>query len=66
DGTRAPRGWSRLLSTHPTAEQRIRALQTTTVGQRPDGEWIAMRTSPIAGAAERLTRAASRVPELEQ
>ena len=27
DDKRAPRGWSRLLSTHPTAEQRIRALQ---------------------------------------
>jgi STE24 endopeptidase len=36
DGKRAPRGWSRLLSTHPTVEQRITALQTTTVGQRPD------------------------------
>ena len=34
DGKRAPRGWSRLLSTHPTSEQRIKALQTATVGQR--------------------------------
>jgi len=38
DGNRASRGWSRLLSTHPTAEQRIKALQTTTVGLRPDGD----------------------------
>src|SRR5205085_2247022 len=37
DGKRAPRRWSRLLSTHPTSEQRIRALQTATVGQGPDG-----------------------------
>jgi STE24 endopeptidase len=34
---RAPRRWSRLLSTHPTAEQRIRALRTATVGQASDG-----------------------------
>jgi STE24 endopeptidase len=38
DGNRATRGWSRLLSTHPTAEQRIKALQTTTVGLGPDGD----------------------------
>jgi len=45
DGKRAPRGWSRLLSTHPTSEQRIRALQTTTVGSGPTEIAIAMRTS---------------------
>lgn len=31
DGKRASRTWSRLLSTHPSPEQRIRALQTATV-----------------------------------
>jgi STE24 endopeptidase len=45
DGKRAPRGWSQLLSTHPTPEQRIRALRTATVGQRSDEISIAMRTS---------------------
>jgi STE24 endopeptidase len=43
-GNRAPRGWSRLLSTHPTSEQRIKALQTATVGKGPDGAFV-MRTS---------------------
>jgi hypothetical protein len=28
---RAPCGWSRRLSSHPTAEERIRALQAATV-----------------------------------
>jgi STE24 endopeptidase len=37
DGHRAPCGWSRLLSSHPTSEQRIRALQTATVELGPDG-----------------------------
>ena len=32
-GNRVPRGWSRLLSSHPTSEQRIKALQMATVGQ---------------------------------
>ena len=36
DGNRATRRWSRLLSTHPTSEQRIKALQAATVGP---GEW---------------------------
>lgn len=36
-GHRAPRGWSRLLSSHPTAEQRIRALRMATVGQASVG-----------------------------
>ena len=40
DGNSAPRGWSRLLSTHPTSEQRIKELQTATVGQGPDGEFV--------------------------
>jgi Zn-dependent protease with chaperone function len=44
DGNHAPRGWSRLLSTHPTSEQRIKALQTATVGKGPDGAFV-MRTS---------------------
>jgi STE24 endopeptidase len=37
DGDRAPCGWLRLLSSHPTSEQRIRALQTATVDLGPDG-----------------------------
>lgn len=32
EGSPAPRGWSRLLSTHPTCEQRIQALQTAALG----------------------------------
>src|SRR3954454_17249109 len=45
DGKRSPSGWSRLFSTHPTAEQRIRALQMTTVAERPTETASAMRTS---------------------
>src|SRR3954452_1796303 len=44
-GHRAPRGWSRLLSTHPTSEQRIKALQRATVGQGPTEDAFVMRTS---------------------
>lgn len=57
DDKRAPRGWSRLLSTHPTAEQRIRALQTTTVGQQPHGDCDRNADVHIPGAAERLSLA---------
>jgi STE24 endopeptidase len=66
DGKRAPGGWSRLLSTHPTAEQRIRALQTTTAGQRPDGDCDRHADVHIAGVAERLLRAGVSSRELEQ
>ena len=45
NGNRAPRGWWRLLSTHPTSEQRIKALQTATVGRGPTGNAFVMRTS---------------------
>ncbi|MCW2900377.1 MAG: rane protein of unknown function, partial [Streptosporangiaceae bacterium] len=48
DGNRAPRGWSRLLSSHPTSEQRTRALQTATVGQWPDGGWGMRDAAPRA------------------
>ena len=51
DGKRATRGRSRLLSTHPTAEQRIRALQAATVGQRRDGDFDGHANVDIAGAA---------------
>ncbi len=37
DGHLAACGWSRLLSSHPTSEQRIRALPTATVDFAPDG-----------------------------
>jgi STE24 endopeptidase len=56
DGKRAPSGWSRLLSTHPTVEQRIRALQRTAVGQRPDADFDRHANVHITGAAERLLR----------
>jgi STE24 endopeptidase len=36
-GHRGPRGWSRLWLTHPTVEQRIKALQTAIIGQGPEG-----------------------------
>jgi STE24 endopeptidase len=66
DGKRAPRGWSRRLSTHPTVEQRIRALQTATVGQRPDGDCARHADVHIAGVAEQLLRAGVSSRELEQ
>jgi STE24 endopeptidase len=43
DGKRAPRGWSRWLSTHPSVEQRIKALQTPTVDQGPDAACLSCR-----------------------
>ncbi|MCU1667899.1 MAG: rane protein of unknown function [Blastococcus sp.] len=51
-GHRAPRGWSRVLSSHPTSEQRIRALQTATVGP---GEGRRRMRSP-SGHPRRRTR----------
>jgi STE24 endopeptidase len=57
DGNRAPRGWSRLLSTHPTSEQRIKALQTATVVQGPDGACVRHADVHIAGPAGPLLRA---------
>jgi Zn-dependent protease with chaperone function len=53
DGKRAPRGWSRPLSTHPTSEQRIRALQTTTGGQARTEIAIAMRPSTSQDTQDR-------------
>jgi STE24 endopeptidase len=38
DGHRARRGWARRLSSHPTFEQPIGALQTATVDLGPDAE----------------------------
>ncbi|MGZ4657592.1 MAG: M48 family metalloprotease [Frankiaceae bacterium] len=66
DGNRAPRGWSRLLSTHPTYEQRIKALQTATIGQRSDGGSIRHAGVHIAGPAEPLVRAGVSRRELKQ
>jgi STE24 endopeptidase len=66
DGKRAPRGWLRLLSTHPTFEQRIRALQTTTVGQGPDGDCERHAAVHIAGPAAPLLRAGLSRRELKQ
>lgn len=66
DGKRAPRGWSPWLSSHPTVEQRIRALQTTTVGQRPDADCARYADVHIAGAADRLLRAGVSSRELKQ
>jgi STE24 endopeptidase len=51
-GHRAPRGWSRLLSTHPTSEQRIKALQTASVG--PEEGRRRMRS--LSGHPRRRTR----------
>jgi Zn-dependent protease with chaperone function len=45
DGNPAPRGWSRLLSTHPTSEQRIKALQTAPSARGPTENAFVMRTS---------------------
>lgn len=60
DGKRAHRGWSRLLSTHPTGEQRIRALQTSTVGQWPDVDCDRHANGDIARAG-RTTAAGRRL-----
>jgi len=66
DGKRAPRGWSRLLSTHPTSEQRIRALQTTTTGQGPGGGRARHADVHIAGRAGPLLRAGVSRRELKE
>jgi STE24 endopeptidase len=56
DGKRAPRGWSRLLSTHPTSEQRIKALQTATVSQSCDGGRLRHANLHNAGPAGPMLR----------
>jgi STE24 endopeptidase len=66
DGKRAPRGWSRLLSTHPTSDQRIKALQTAPVGQGPDGGCFLMRPSTSQDPPDRWLRAGVSRRQLKQ
>jgi STE24 endopeptidase len=52
DGNPAPRGWSRLWSTHPTCEQRIAALQTATLipGHAVRDRQADVRSAGLAGS----------------
>jgi STE24 endopeptidase len=57
DGKPAPRGWSRLLSTHPTAEQRIRACRRQPPGQGgPTEDAIVIWPSTSRNAQDRCCR----------
>ncbi len=54
DGHRSACGWSRLLSSHPASEQRIRALQTAVVDLGSDGDCDRHAAVHIASAGPRL------------